>query len=46
MNIEAYNLDLQYRLVRKLEKEIGKCCTGINGDDTGRYKVINKVLWQ
>ena len=44
MNIEAYNLDSLRRLVRKLEKEIGKLCTGINGNDTGRYKAINKLL--
>lgn len=44
MNIEAYNLDSLRRLVRKLEKEIGKRCTGINGNDTGRYKAINRLL--
>lgn len=44
MNIEAYNLDSLRRLVRKLEKEIEKRCTGINGNDTGRYKAINKLL--
>ena len=43
MNIEAYNLDSLRRLVRKLEKEIGKRCTGINGNDTGRHKAINKL---
>ena len=44
MNIEAYNLDSLRRLVLKLEKEIGKSCTGINGNDTGRHKAINKLL--
>ena len=30
--------------VKELEKEIGKRCTGINGNDTGRHKAINKLL--